>query len=55
MLERGLSDYYVRLCIEGYSAGIVSAGRLTEMLLATRENECEQILDLFGEKLSYAS
>lgn len=55
LLERGLSDYYVRLCIEGYSEGVVSAGRLTEMLLASRENECEQILDLFGEKLSYAS
>ncbi|MDR1164297.1 MAG: XRE family transcriptional regulator [Deltaproteobacteria bacterium] len=34
VLEKGLSPYYVSLCLEAYGKDLISRGRLTEMLLA---------------------
>ncbi|MCF6759516.1 XRE family transcriptional regulator [Pseudomonas fragi] len=33
LLERGLSDHYVKLCLDAHSQGIISLGRLAEALL----------------------
>lgn len=52
LLESGLSTYYVRLCYEAYEKGVVSAGRLAEMLL-TSDNELPNVLDLFKLKLKH--
>jgi len=35
LLESGLSDYYVGLCFEGFSTGVISVGRLAEALLCS--------------------
>ena len=47
LLQRGLSTHYVRMCFEAYERGIVSAGRVAEMLLAT-EAELREIGALYG-------
>jgi len=52
LLRRGLSDYYVSLCFDGYAQGHVSAGRLAEMLLVTAE-ELPSIASLYGRRLNY--
>lgn len=55
LLERGLSDYYVQLCIDAYDKDVVSSGRLVEMLLCSNELEALEILTLYGHKFAYAS
>lgn len=50
MLQRGLSESYVGLCFDAYDTGLVSAGRLEEMLLVT-ESELTELADLYGRKL----
>jgi Zn-dependent peptidase ImmA (M78 family)/transcriptional regulator with XRE-family HTH domain len=55
LLERGLSDYYVKLCIDAYDNDVVSSGRLVEMLLCSNEMEAAEILTLYGHKFAYAS
>jgi Zn-dependent peptidase ImmA (M78 family) len=52
LLQRGLSDSYVRLCFEAYANGIVSAGRLAEMLLVN-ESELAGLTGLYGRRLDY--
>jgi Zn-dependent peptidase ImmA (M78 family) len=52
LLERGLSDYYVGLCFDGYYRGIISAGRLSEALLADHV-ETREISILFGRSIQY--
>lgn len=52
LLEKGLSPYYVRKCFEAYSQGIVSRGKLAEILL-TNEKELPEILSLFNLRLMY--
>lgn len=52
VLEKGLSTYYVQLVFDGYKKGILSAGRLAEMLLCS-ENELVAILTLFNFHLDY--
>jgi len=47
LLERGLSTHYVRLCFDAYERGVVSAGRLAEMLFAD-ERELQEIGALYG-------
>lgn len=54
LLERGLSNYYVALSFDAYRRGLISAGRLAEMLLV-EISELGDIADLFGEALEYAS
>ena len=55
LLERGLSDYYVRLCFESYREGVVSAARLAEMLLMEGDSELRSLANLYGEHLQYGS
>jgi Zn-dependent peptidase ImmA (M78 family)/transcriptional regulator with XRE-family HTH domain len=47
LLERGLSTHYVRLCFDAYEQGVVSAGRVAEMLLAD-ERDLLNIGALYG-------
>ncbi|MDR3059114.1 MAG: ImmA/IrrE family metallo-endopeptidase [Prevotella sp.] len=51
LLERGLSDYYVRNCHEAYLKNYISVGKLAEMLLVSNEDLVE-ILQLFKLKLN---
>jgi Zn-dependent peptidase ImmA (M78 family) len=53
MLRRGLSDYYVGICLDGYERGTITAARLAEMLLVD-ERELGEIAALFGRSLEYA-
>lgn len=55
LLERGLSNYYVGLCFEGYREGIISSARLGEMLLIDVDSELMILADLYGERLKYGS
>ena len=50
LLELGLSDYYVGLCFDGFSAGIISVGRLAEALLCSH-GELAELADLYGRNL----
>jgi Zn-dependent peptidase ImmA (M78 family) len=52
LIERGLSDYYVGLCFEAYHLGIISAGRLSEVLLSDHA-ETREIAILFGRSIQY--
>ncbi len=51
LLERGLSNFYVDLCLEAWSRGIASGGRAAEMLLVD-DSELEEIGGLFGVRVS---
>ncbi len=50
LLELGLSDYYVSLCFEGYSAGVISIGRLAEALLCSH-GELAELASLYSQRL----
>lgn len=50
LLERGLSDYYVGLCFEAHQRGLISAGRLSEALLADHV-ETREISVLYGRAI----
>lgn len=50
LLELGLSDFYVNLCFEGYSAGVISIGRLAEALLCSH-GELAELASLYGRTL----
>lgn len=50
LLERGLSDYYVGLCFEAHQRGLISAGRLSEALLADHQ-ETREISVLYGRSI----
>lgn len=50
LLERGLSDYYVALCFEAHSSGIISQGRLSEALLCGQA-ELTELANLYGRTL----
>ncbi|MGE4337894.1 MAG: ImmA/IrrE family metallo-endopeptidase [Pigmentiphaga sp.] len=50
LLERGLSDYYVGLCFDGYKQGVISLGRLAEALLCSR-GELGELSRLYGRSL----
>jgi Zn-dependent peptidase ImmA (M78 family) len=50
LLESGLSDYYVGLCFEGFSAGVISIGRLAEALLCSH-GELAELAALYGRTL----
>lgn len=52
LLERGLSDYYVDLCFTGYERGIVTGGRLAEMLMVS-EFELKEIAGVYGRRLEH--
>ena len=50
LLSRGLSMHYVELCFDGYERGLVSSGRLSEMLLLSN-NELPLVAELYGRHL----
>lgn len=50
LLESGLSDHYVGLCFEGFSAGLISIGRLAEALLCS-QGELAELSALYGRTL----
>lgn len=50
LLESGLSDHYVGLCFEGFSAGVISIGRLAEALLCSH-GELAELAALYGRTL----
>lgn len=50
LLELGLSDHYVGLCFEGFSAGVISIGRLAEALLCSH-GELAELAALYGRTL----
>lgn len=50
LLESGLSDYYVGLCFDGFSAGLISIGRLAEALLCSH-GELAELASLYGRTL----
>lgn len=52
LLQRGLSDFYVGLCLDAYERGIISAGRLAETLLVS-ESELVALTELYGRRLVY--
>ncbi len=52
LLSRGLSVFYVDLCFDAYDQGLISAGRLAEMLLA-RDDELPTISELYGRRLAH--
>lgn len=52
LIQRGLSNKYVRLCFEAYQRKIISAARIAEMLLVT-ESELWDIAIIFGERIKY--
>lgn len=50
LLQRGLSNFYVNLCLEAWSRRIISGGRAAEMLLVD-DSELEEIGELFGVRV----
>jgi Zn-dependent peptidase ImmA (M78 family) len=50
LLERGFSDYFVRLCFDAHQQGKISAGRLSEGLLADHV-ELREISVLYGRAI----
>lgn len=50
LIDMGLSDYYVGLCFEGFSAGVISLGRLAEALMCS-QGELAGVANLYGKKL----
>jgi Zn-dependent peptidase ImmA (M78 family) len=53
LLEKGLSDYYVNLCFEGYREGIISQGRLAEMLLCNSKYDLLEICSIYNQRLNH--
>ncbi|MGY6217087.1 XRE family transcriptional regulator [Methylolobus aquaticus] len=52
LLELGLSDHYVNLCFDAYQGGVISAGRLGEVLLADHD-ETREISALYGRAIRH--
>ncbi|MBI3917269.1 MAG: ImmA/IrrE family metallo-endopeptidase [Betaproteobacteria bacterium] len=50
LLERGFSDYFVGLCFDAHQQGKISAGRLSEALLADHV-ELREISALYGRSI----
>jgi len=51
-LSRGLSVFYVELCFDAYDRGVITAGRLGEMLLAG-DSELPRIAEIYGRRLAH--
>ncbi len=50
LLELGLSDFYVSLCFDGFSAGVISIGRLAEALLCSH-GDLAELATIYARKL----
>ena len=53
LLSRGLSDHYVALCFDAYSANVISADRLREQLLLDDDVALIELAVLYGRSLKY--
>lgn len=53
LLQKGLSDYYVSLCFDAYYEGIITQGRLAEMLLCGGLDELLEICNVYNQKIDY--
>ena len=52
LLERGLSDFYARLCFEAHNRGLISSGKLAEAML-TDTVDLAEVAPLYGTSLRY--
>ncbi|MEA5549714.1 ImmA/IrrE family metallo-endopeptidase [Anabaena cylindrica UHCC 0172] len=52
LLKRGLSNFYVGLCFDVYEQGIISSGRVAEMLLSSKY-ELNEIASTYGRMIKY--
>jgi Zn-dependent peptidase ImmA (M78 family) len=52
LLERGLSTYYVNLCLEAHYRGAISTGRLAEVLRVDL-SDLNEVATLFGRNFNY--
>ncbi|YAF98360.1 MAG: ImmA/IrrE family metallo-endopeptidase [Nodularia sp. CChRGM 3473] len=52
LLKRGLSNFYVGICFDAYERGFISAGRVAEMLLASKY-ELIEIASIYGRTIKY--
>jgi Zn-dependent peptidase ImmA (M78 family) len=50
ILERGISEYYAKLCFEAYRSGVISVARIAEMMLINRD-ELYDIATSYKERL----
>lgn len=50
LLERGLSDHYVGLCLDAHSQSVISLGRLSEALLCGH-GELAELASLYGRRI----
>jgi Zn-dependent peptidase ImmA (M78 family) len=50
LLERGLSDHYVGLCLDAHSRDVISVGRLCEALLCSH-GELVELAGLYGRRV----
>ncbi len=53
LLQRGLSDNYVTLCFNAHKDGIISLGRLAEMLLCDSQDALLELCGIYHQKLDY--
>lgn len=53
-LKRGLSTFYVSLCLDAYEKDFISAGRLAEILLVN-ERELGEMANIYGRNLKYGN
>ncbi|MCR4302868.1 MAG: ImmA/IrrE family metallo-endopeptidase [Gallionella sp.] len=54
LLEHGLSDYYVGLCLEAHYRNLISTGRLTEAL-GVDAAELSEVATLYGRTIGYGA
>jgi len=52
LLQKGLSSYYVEICFDAYESGIISAGRLAEILLM-QQHDLPEIAELYGRTIRH--
>lgn len=52
MLKKGLSGDFLSLCLQAYEIGIVTRGRLAEILL-TVDSKLDELCSLYGGKLNH--
>lgn len=52
LLQKGLSSYYVEICFDAYESGIISAGRLAEILLL-QQHDLPEIAELYGRAIRH--
>ena len=53
LLQKGLSGSYVTLCFDAYREGLISLGRLSEMLLCNSHDELLELCGIYNQRLEY--